>query len=43
MDGMASIHFFFDVNGTTYAGGFELKLINSQLYRGREWIVTFIY
>ena len=43
MDGKASIHFLFDVNSTTYAGGFELKLINTQLYTGRKWIITFIY
>ena len=42
-DGDASITYTFEINGTTYGGGVELKLINPQIYTGREWIVDFIY
>ena len=43
LDGRASINYTFEVNGTVYGGGMELKLIDAQVKTGREWIVEFIY
>ncbi len=42
-DGRASVSYTFEVNGTTYGGGLELRLISPQLYSGREWVIDFIY
>jgi len=42
-DGRASVSYTFEVNGTTYGGGLELKLISPQVYTGREWVIDFIY
>ncbi len=43
MDGKTSVVYTFEVNGTIYGGGMELKLISPQLNTGRQWIVDFIY
>ena len=43
MDGRTSISYTFEVNGTVYGGGMELKLIDAQIKTGREWIIDFIY
>jgi len=43
IDGRASVSYTFEINGTTYGGGMELKLIDAQVKTGREWIIDFIY
>jgi len=41
--GDASIKILFDAEGQSYGGGFEMSVANPQIYRGRMWIIRFIY
>jgi len=39
----ASVKIKYEIDGETYAGGFEMNTVNQQQNRGRFWMIRFIY